>query len=125
MGKIWLAGTLGEKAWRKYRKKDILDEEIEKCCISVMEPPKPLAFSTQGILMFGVCKIYEYQVISLWKTTNESYGKLLRYAQRGKKKKIDLPTTELQANLNDITLQQRVQVEIDDIGDIDLREVMF
>ena len=70
---------------------------------------KDLAKTLKRISKFGISGFY-----------NGTTAKLIV-----KEMKINLPTTELQANLNDITLQQRVQIEMDDIGDIDLTEVMF
>ena len=98
MGKIWLAGTLGRKAWKKYSKKEILEQEIAALCQQVITPPIPLNFATLGILMYGVCKIYEFQVAFVLKASNESYTKLIRFVSKRveKPQKINLPTTELQ-----------------------------
>ena len=74
--------------------------------------------------MFGICKIYEYQVTFVLKTSNESYAKLIRFVSRRveKQQNINLPTNELQAPETDITLHQRepIEIEIDDIADIDV-----
>lgn len=124
MAKIWLAGTLGNKAWKKQvTKREILQEDIQKSCNSVQRPPVALAFSTEGILLYGVCRIYHYQVTSQAKKTNEIYGKLIRFARQVERADINLGIPELQADINEITLQHRISLEIDDIGDIHIREV--
>ena len=115
---------MGKRAWKKFSKQEILNEIISECCKKVKKPSKPLNFATLGILMFGICKIYEYQVTFVLKTSNESYAKLIRFVSKRveQQQNINLPTNELQAPQNDITLHQQrgIQIEIDDIADIDV-----
>ena len=120
-GKIWLAGTL----FKKLSKKDILDSNIGELCKSVLNPPIPLAISTCGKLTYGIVRIHESHRIMLLKLANESYSKLIRFISITKtdKNKINLPINKLKANIQQITMQQRQPIFIQEIGDIDLREV--
>eukprot|EP01084_Bolivina_argentea_P023243 43342_1 len=118
LGKIWLAGTL----WKKLTRKQILESDIGELCRQVSEPPIPLAISTSGKLTFGIVKIYDFKVGVVLKTANESYAKLIRFIKKVERTKINLPNAQMQANMDQITIQQRLQPQIDDIGDIDLRD---
>ena len=98
-----------------------------KLCKEVSEPSVPLAISTCGKLTYGIVKIHEYRVGIVLKSANESYAKLVRFIKRVESQNINLPTTELRANTDAITIQQRPITEIQEIGDIqiDLRDVWF
>jgi len=129
MGKIWLAGTLGQRWSKKFSKKEILSESIGGCCEQIQSPPIPLAFAAESILMYGTVVIYHFHVVEHSKHANQSYERLVKYARKTRDKtKIDLPPQQRQADSNEITLQQRpvhvdVDVEADFEFDLDIGEM--
>lgn len=125
LGRVWLAGTLGDKAWKKFSKKQIIQENIKKCCNKVEEAPEQLAISTLGILLYGTCRIHEQQTSILLKDSHQTYQQLIRFARQtiSTSDDINLPLYELQAEMNDITLPE-ITLDINDIGDIELSSVV-
>jgi len=100
--KIWLAAH-----WdRRLTKNQITDTDIKDAVKGIIQPVVPLALRTSGHLLLGVVKIYSRKVKYVLADCNETLTRIK--LQVVPETKVDLPERSLMANINAITLPERV-----------------